>query len=217
MSSDKLFRAEDVREMVNKLEISDDDRKGLFNLVSYEGADPVIIFNKIFRLSKTDASIPRHVNTLIAVGLYRGFGAGKTLEKILSKSRASAVDPIQLACTKLKVVFGKAKKNTDVTIGRLMAAFPTQTYHQWLAAPNQRFPHDGISVAFQFTGAPAIMSEDLWASEREDWADWAVKLHSLWGQEPDRESILRFADMQNRSRLCLPEDRVTEDPFDDDE
>jgi hypothetical protein len=197
------IRDEDLNRVLTEINVSQEDVNHYFTAVSYEGADPRIIFNKVMDLINSDDRVWTAVKMVIAFGLYRGFGSGKPYSKLMETTRKTHLTAVKNAFGTLGIVIGAPQRKTDVTIGRLMAAFPDLTHKIWCRKMVPRLSTNGFNLPNQYAypGAPAAMTAEDWTQYRDEWARWAVELSKKWKKEKTKEEILKFAEIQHATEL----------------
>jgi hypothetical protein len=196
-------------EMINNVlsyEIASD--LDFLELTEFAGYKPETIFQAIYAKLKTEDD-KKHLQLIIFFGHTRGFGGGKSWTTLIERtSSASGKKMLETCRTKFSIVMKKTKL-TDVTIDRLMGAFPSVTFAMWkklcdMGKGNSKLPgYDGsLPEKFRYPGSPAAMSATAWRLHRDAYLDWSLDLQALWRvQNPSRDNIEKFADLQFQNVL----------------
>jgi hypothetical protein len=177
-------------------------------LTEFSGYNPETIFK--FVMEKCDST--KHRNNLqymIFFGLLRGFGGKKKWSDLVERtSSATGKQMLTEAKNRFQIVMDKSKL-TNVTIDRLMGAFPSLTFKAWkkiceLGMGNSKVPHyqGSLPEKYRYPGSPAAMSTRVWSAQKENYLNWSLELQHIWRVEnPNRENIEKFAELQYQTTL----------------
>jgi hypothetical protein len=178
------------------------------SLTEFAGYNPAVIFQDVMSKVK-NVDDRNHLQFIIYFGLLRGFG-GKKDWKTLEERTSSVAGKKMLMTAKSKfgLVLDKSKL-TNVTIDRLMGAFPSLTYKIWLVLcgrglGSSKLPTyaGNLPEKFRYPGSPAAMSANAWTNHKEDYIEWSIEVQHLWKvPNPNREDISKFADLQFQNTL----------------
>jgi len=155
------------------------------------------------------------VKTVCLFGLTRGFGAGKTIAVLLSKTSEVGRSRLKSAFDALGIKAGVTRQVKDATIPRVMAAFPVVTYNCQraivIAKMSRNYGYEGaLTPGFRYNGSPAMMTAQTWKDNREVYADFCLCCAKIWDPKSTksdverRAEILKFGDLAH-STLLIPE------------
>lgn len=188
------------------------DRVGDFaEMLSYAGFDPAVTFNIIMRKMDVSPVAKRALFTLVIFGLTRGFGSTKSQETICQKTEKAGEGMLREAFTSLGITFGRPSSKTDITIPRIMAAFPFLTYRVQqdliLLGKNRRMGYMGkLPESLQYPGSVAMLNPESYKFHREDYIEYNMHCQSIWDNNYNevraRENATKFADLAKDSKLA---------------
>jgi len=177
-------------------------------LTEFAGYNPETIFRAVMASVKS-VDDQKTLQFIIFFGLLRGFGGNKTWAKLIERTASdSGKALLNEAKTKFKIVMTKAKL-TDVTIDRIMGAFPSLTFKAWTKIVesghgNSKLPNytGALPIEFRYPGSPAAMTNSQWADHKDAYIEWSSQVQALWKvSNIDKEVILKFAELQHSTAL----------------
>jgi hypothetical protein len=192
----------DIDKIIEAIDIG--DLSLLIDELSYDGFDPLALLGHVWNKHKahvTDFKV--HLGVMITVGVHRGFGGGKTIEKIAGKTSTSGGTKIKAAANFLEIKM-KATGKLDLTIGRLMVIFPILTHKIWMMKTSNRIMNDhGLPLMFMYPGSPSMMSSEQWDSYGKAYCEWMLEVQaSLWGTPGDIETVQKYANLSYNNPCC---------------
>lgn len=181
--------------------------------LAFSGFNPVITFNIVVKLIKDEKVEVSHLQTLLVFGLTRGFGGGKDLGRILNRTVSQGRDRLKKAVEAFKIQLGNPKDYKTLTIPRIMAAFPFLTYkiHSELVVRGAHRIMPGytgnLPAIWQYPGSPAMMTEEEWVSQKDNYVGWSVHCSNVWKNPQDEDTALKFAELAYTSAVSPMEER----------
>lgn len=205
MTGNDILNPKDLESFLG-FDLTNIDFGSFAETISYNGFNPVITFNIIRKIIGKDKERFRDLCFIITFGLRRGFGNGKSLSDIIDKTNEKGRDQLMSAIRLFGIRFEKPKKNTDVTISRIMTAFPYHTFtinRQLLEAGNVKYQdYDGdLPEIFRYPGSPAMMSRSTYERQKSNYINFVQYLSGLWNAEFDEEIAIKFSDLAYSSQL----------------
>lgn len=200
-----------------------DDKTDFLELTEFSGFDPADVFKKLAP-KLTDAKSKRLLQYVIVFGLTRGFGGNKSFEMLSERTKsASGKSMLNDARALFNIVVTRTKTKDDVTIDRVMAAFPSVTHAVWVSicdkdnCPDKFDDYEGdLPNELQYPGSPAAMSDKTHTKYFDEYCNWMQGLQEIWGRngnvkggKQSREVVERFAELQYNSKLFPLDKRPT--------
>jgi len=192
-----------------------DPSMDFLDLTAFQGFDPVEVFKKIAPKLK-DANSRKLLQFIIAFGLTRGFGGGKSISQLLERTGSAAgKQMLRDAVSLFNIVQTTSKTKDDVTIDRVMGAFPALTHKLWVKicsddrCPDKVEDYEGqLPAQFQYPGSPAAMNAKSKEKFFGEYLDWMQTLQAVWGRNGNtrggtqqRDVVEKFALLQFGTRL----------------
>lgn len=202
----------DLNRMLS-FDLSDEDVRSISKTVEFSGYDPVVTFNIIMRVIGRDEEKKKQLITLIIFGLTRGFGANKSMQDILNRTNVEGRENLQNSFATFRVCFVRPTDKKQITISRILTAFPILVYkmHEKLMNLGKIKPigYTGmLPSVFQYPGSPAMMSQNVWDVQKENYLEYVNYLSDLWNQEFDYDDAEKYAILSFQSRLVPLQHRV---------
>jgi hypothetical protein len=178
--------------------------------VSFDGFDPIITFNLVTAAIKSERSKMASLKTILTFSQLRGFGGGKSWDQIYGRTAEKGVSILKGAVTAFNVKLGKPTSKTDITIPRLIAAFPLLVFkiRGFLLDAGSIVEESDFSgslpLALRFSGSPAVLDEESWAYSRADYLEYMRYLSDKWNAIQSDEDIAKFAELSYNSKT-VPE------------
>lgn len=189
-----------------KFDLDDDELVTMTNEIGFSGYNPVVTFNIVMKVINRDETRMKSLITLIVFGLTRGFGAGKTSKDILDRTNVAGRDSLNAAFQLFRVKFQKPKDRKDITISRILTAFPVLVYklHEKLlvngAAHDDKFNGD-LPIQFRYPGSPSMMTKQTWETQIENYLIFIEYMSNLWRKEYDDDEARKYAELSFNSEL----------------
>lgn len=177
----------------------------------YQGFDPDRIYESIIDRKKTvnisDSEFQSDIFTLVSIVLMRG----TNIDKIEKKSSPEAAEKFKILKKRYKIIKSKPSGlgNTDLTLSRLLAVFPTVAYHVLNRGKlDPKLPKKGLPRGLHFTGGAALIEPtnlDLF----ELFVQWSIDFDKLINQdEHDPDAVREYSKIANQSKIVPPGQRA---------
>jgi len=183
-------------------------------LTEFAGYNPEALFVKIME-KVNDSEEKRLLQFIIFFGLLRGFGKKKTWKELEEKTKSTEGKKLLTKCRNHFGIVMNKDSPQNITIDRIMNVFPSLTHKAWrkicaLGKGNMKLPMyvGNLPVEFRYPGSPSAMSTEIWNLHKANYIEWSVQLQMLWKvQNPDKQEIEKFAELQFQNSLFPMSDR----------
>jgi hypothetical protein len=177
---------------------------GIATHMEYCGFNPLKIFSELNKKMKNDPLVKKSIHIMIAFGLTRGFGGGKTWKQILEKTVPAGRDILEDARDKLEVKLGKPSSDTTVTIPRLMQVFAPITFKIHCVLYSQgvinAYGYNGnLPEKLRWIGSPSCLSSTAWSVYKKDYVEFSQYCSKVWARPQDEETASRFAELAHQT------------------
>lgn len=178
--------------------------------VAYQGFEMQAMFKSLWTIVKKKPENKKMLALLIAIGLFRGIGAGKNSAILIGKSSTKGGALIKTALQTFGVKFGKPATKDEVTIPRIMICFPILTYNVFNKKPVEKLiGYKGdLPLEFRYPGSPAVMTKDEYNKQKANYIEWSVEMSKLWNKPQTPAEIEKFSDLSFANPLVPEESRV---------